>query len=103
MILAFVIVVGLLLVYVVSGLYSKEHRNVILEAPGTDDLRLRKQEILAGLSDLEYDFQMKKMKEEDYRQEKEKLLADGAGILKKLEEIQPPVKTTTKKKKRSAA
>ena len=103
MLAGFVIVVVLFSFYVFSAIFNKDYKNISMEATETDDLQLRKQEILAGLTDLEYDFQMKKMKEEDYRHEKEKLLSDGAGILQKLDEMKPPVKSTFKKKRKSAA
>jgi len=50
------------------------------------DLKLRKEEILESLKDLELDRQMKKMTEEDYQVFFQETVQEGADILKKIEE-----------------
>ena len=57
----------------------------IAEQANTAELKLRKQEILAALNDLEYDLQLKKITPEDYREVKASLMNSGIEVMQAID------------------
>jgi hypothetical protein len=66
-----------------------------------ENLEFRKEEILAAISDLEYDFEMKKITEADYLQLKENLTREAFQVMKKLDEKSAGTSTNEVATKRS--
>jgi hypothetical protein len=86
MILIFGLITSLFCWYVFSPLFDRSYRGKRLDfaSSGIENLRLRKQEILGAINDLEYDMKMQKMSPADYQLMKEKLLREGAEVLEAL-------------------
>src|SRR5262249_21125947 len=75
--------------YVLAPLVSKAWKSKILQADhGRQDLLYRKEEILLSLSDIEYDYKMKKIGEADYQQLKESLKKEAIDVMKKLDTVE---------------
>lgn len=85
----FYLVVGAFALYVLLPFFDKNLRSRRLEivSPEQEELTFRKDEILANINDLEYDFQMRKITEPDYLQLKEKMTQDYITIKKKLDPL----------------
>jgi hypothetical protein len=90
-VIVFWILAALIVFYVLSPFFERafRKRRLVAEADVHQNLLFRKEEILSALSDLEYDYQMKKMSESDYLQLKEKLRQEAIEIMKKLDEPAP--------------
>ena len=82
-------IVGAFALYVLLPYFDKAYRGRKMkqESPEVQDLTYRKNEILASINDLEYDFQMKKITEPDYLQLKEKLTQEYIVIKKQLDQF----------------
>src|SRR5207244_3606330 len=82
----FYLTVALFVVYLLFAFFEKAYaRKKLSPVSGEkENLEFRKEEILAAISDLEYDFEMKKITEADYLQLKEKLSREAVQIMKKL-------------------
>jgi hypothetical protein len=76
-------------VYTIFAFFEKAYAGKRLPPTHGDleNLKFRKEEILAAMSDLEYDFEMKKITEADYLQLKENLTREAVRVMKKLDEI----------------
>jgi hypothetical protein len=75
--------------YVLAPLVSKAWKAQTLQVDhGRQDLLYRKEEILLSLSDIEYDYKMKKIGEADYQQGKENLKKDAIEVMKKLDTVE---------------
>lgn len=83
------VIIGAFALYVLLPFFDKNFRSRRLEfvSPEQEELTFRKDEILANMNDLEYDFQMKKITEPDYLQLKEKMTQDYINIKKKLDQF----------------
>lgn len=88
MLTIFVLFVALFAVYIVIPLFSKtwKKENVITDSD-RENLLYKKEEILSSLSDLEYDFKMKKVTEPDYLQLKASLKREAIQVIKQLEPV----------------
>ena len=86
------LIIGAFALYVLLPFFDKNLRNRRLDfvSPEQEELTFRKDEIVANMSDLEYDFQMKKITEPDYLQLKEKMTQDYINIKKKLDQLSRP-------------
>jgi len=76
-------------VYALAPFFEKGFRNRKLKMGSShqENLVFRKEEMLNAMEDLEYDFKMKKMAEEDYRQLKEKMTAEALEIMKQIDQF----------------
>ncbi len=84
---AFIIVAVFFAVYTLSPFFEKDYRRKKLEADTSqqENLMNRKNEVLEAIRDLEYDYKMQKVTDEDYVHLKEKLSADAVELMKKLD------------------
>jgi hypothetical protein len=87
---AFILVAAFFAVYILLPFWEVSFRKKRLEYAGTEkeNLVLRKNEILEAMNDLEYDFKMQKVNQEDYNHLKEDLTKDAVEIMKKLDSIE---------------
>jgi hypothetical protein len=87
---AFILVAAFFVVYIMLPFWEENFRKKKLDFVGTerDNLTLRKNEILEAIHDLEYDFKMQKIAEQDYGQLKENLTKQAVEIMKKLERLE---------------
>ena len=101
--IAFILIVGLFSWYVFSPLFTGAFKNTRWnpEHTETEQLRLRKQEILVALNDLEYDVKMKKMSDADYLQIREGLMREGSAVIEALHKLELPKQTPKLKGKRN--
>ena len=89
MLLVFFVLLAAFALYVLTPLVSKVWRSRTLQADhGRQDLLYRKEEILLSLSDIEYDYKMKKIGEADYQQIKESLKREAIEVMKKLDTVE---------------
>jgi hypothetical protein len=91
MILAtFILVAAFFTVYILLPFWEVSFRKKRLEYAGTEheNLVLRKNEILEAMNDLEYDFKMQKVNQDDYNHLKENLTKEAVEIMKKLDSIE---------------
>ena len=88
MIIVFLLIAIFLAVYALFPFFETEYKNRKLPRGSTDreNFMYRKEEILTALNDLEYDFKMKKMAEDDYAQLKEKFTREAIEVIKKLDQ-----------------
>jgi hypothetical protein len=86
---ALYLVVGAFALYILVPFADRAYRKQRLpvESPEQEDLSYRRDEVLASINDLEYDFQMKKIAEPDYLQLKEKLTQDYIRLQKQLDHL----------------
>lgn len=90
----FIFIASLFAIYAILPFFDKNFRNKRL-AGGTgerENLILRKEEVIAALNDLEYDFRMRKIGEPDYLQMKEKLTREAIDLMKRADELAAPAK-----------
>jgi hypothetical protein len=87
---AFLIFLGFFVFYIVLPFFDRSYKNqTIIAAPEKrEKLIYRKEEILKAISDLEYDFKLKKMAETDYLQLKEKLSREAIEVMKQLDSVE---------------
>ena len=80
--------VTLFVLYLLFAFFEKEYAKKRLSPVSgeRENLQFRKEEILGAISDLEYDFEMKKITEADYLQLKEKLSREAVQVMKKLDD-----------------
>ncbi|MCI0445098.1 hypothetical protein L0244_11690 [bacterium] len=91
----FILIAVLFAAYAILPFFDRNFRNKRLPG-GTgerENLILRKEEVITALSDLEYDFRMKKIGEPDYLQTKEKLTREAIDLMKRADELAAPAKT----------
>jgi hypothetical protein len=91
----FILIAVLFAVYAILPFFDRNFRNKrLLSGSGEiENLILRKEEVIIALSDLEYDFRMKKIGEPDYLQVKEKLTHEAIDLMKRADELAAPAKT----------
>jgi hypothetical protein len=87
---AFILVAAFFAVYILLPFWEESFRKKRLEYAGAEkeNLTLRKNEILEAMTDLEYDFKMHKVNQEDYDHLKENLTKEAVEIMKKLDAIE---------------
>jgi hypothetical protein len=90
----FILIAGLFAVYAILPFFDQSFRNKRLSGSTgeRENLILRKEEVIAALNDLEYDFRMKKIGEPDYLQMKEKLTREAIDLMKCADELAAPAK-----------
>lgn len=88
--LGVIILVGL---YLYAPLLERRAQSVTTEEHDRSALLAERERVVTSLQELDFDFQLGKVPEEDYPTQRTLLLQRGAEILKKLDELQP-VKTT---------
>lgn len=71
--------------YLGSPLFKGEEKAAATGDRERENLTLQKDEILLSLKDIELDYQMKKISEEDYREQYAETFEEGKNILKKLQ------------------
>ena len=91
MILAvFILIAAFFAVYIALPFWEKSYSKKRLEFAETqkENLILRKNEILEAIQDLEYDFKLKKVNQEDYTHLKENLIKEAVEVMKKLDSLE---------------
>jgi hypothetical protein len=85
----FILVAAFFALYTILPFFEKGYRNRQLPADTgeLDDILHRKEEVLSALSDLEYDFRLKKIGEPDYLQLKEKLSLEAIELMKQADQL----------------
>ncbi len=81
-----VIIFSLTLWFVGSPLFKKEEETLISSV--NDNLRLKKETVLSTIRDLELDFALKKISDDQYQELKNQAYQEGAEILKKIDKDQ---------------
>jgi len=89
MLFVFVLIAAFFAVYTLLPFWEKNFRRRKLEfASGEKEtLAGRKGAILEAIRDLEYDYKMQKVTEDDYHHLKEKLTKEAVDIMKKLDHL----------------
>lgn len=88
MLAVFLLLVAGFALYTILPFFDPNYKNKRVGALPQEErqsLQYRKDEVLAALNDLEYDFKMKKMNEPDYLQLKEKLTREAIDVMKKID------------------
>ena len=89
---AILLLIALLLavsLYLVSPLIGNSPRRVVEETQEVSSLLAERERLLNALQELDFDFQLGKIPEEDYPTQRADLLRKGADILKKLDTLAP--------------
>lgn len=89
---AVLFLIALLLVvslYLVTPLMNHRARRVPEETKESSSLLAERERLLTALQELDFDFQLGKIPEEDYPAQRAELLRKGAEILKKLDALAP--------------
>lgn len=84
LVLAVALVVGL---YVAQPFIQRQTRRVTAEAQETSALLAERDRIINALQELDFDFALKKIPEDDYPTQRAELLQKGAEILKQLDAL----------------
>jgi hypothetical protein len=92
MMFTFALIVVLFCSYIFSPFFLRAFKGKRLDFVSTEieNLRLRKQMIVAAINDLEYDSKMNKMSLEDYQSIKERLVSEGSAVLQALKKAECP-------------
>ncbi len=92
LLILFLLFVASFAAYAIAPFFNQDFRNkkIPLDRNERENLSYRKEEILASINDLEYDYTMKKMAESDYLQQKEKLTQEAIETMKKWDEMEGP-------------
>jgi hypothetical protein len=93
MLAVFLLLVGGFALYIILPLFDRNYKNKkvgALPQEERESLQYKKDEVLAALNDLEYDFKMKKMNEPDYLQLKEKLTHEAIEVMKRIDSLDSP-------------
>jgi hypothetical protein len=89
---AILFLVALLLavsLYLVTPLFSNGRQRVAEETQEASSLLAERERLLNALQELDFDFQLGKIPEEDYPTQRADLLRQGADVLKKLDALAP--------------
>jgi ribosomal protein L32 len=90
--------IGLLIALLVSGLaiaavawplLKKGPAPVLIEDDRLTELFHRKEQVLASIKELEFDYRVGKLSEEDYQQYDQRLRRQAIGILQQIEQVAP--------------
>jgi hypothetical protein len=94
LLILFILIAGLFVLYIALPFFDKSFREkkVSIAQNERENLVYQKEELLGAITDLEYDYTMKKMTEADYLQQKEKLMQETVEIMKKLDALEDPEK-----------
>lgn len=86
---AFILVAAFFAIYIALPFWENAFRKRRLEYAGNEkeNLTLRKNEILEAMTDLEYDFKLHKVTQEDYDHLKENLTKEAVEVMKKLDSL----------------
>ena len=91
LLILFLLLVALFAGYTLSPFFDKSFRKKFSSAHNErQNLTYQKEELMIAISDLEYDFTMKKMSEADYLQQKENLMQETVEVMKKLDRLEEP-------------
>ena len=88
LIVALVISLGAL-AYVMWPLLRQGHTQVLVEDDRLADLLGRKDSVMSAIKDLEFDYHVGKMDEEDYRRYDARLRRQAIGLMQQIEQIAP--------------
>jgi len=86
LILAVLIAVGM---YLYGPFMSRGQRTATIESQKISSLMAERDRVISALRELDFDFNLGKIPEEDYPTQRASLLQKGAEILKKLDELAP--------------
>lgn len=86
LLLALLIGVGL---YLAAPLMNKRARRVTEESQAGSTLMAERDRVISSLQELDFDFKLGKIPEEDYPAQRAELLQKGADVLKKLDALKP--------------
>jgi hypothetical protein len=105
MMFTFALIVALFCWYVFSPFFARGFKGKRLDFGSSEieNLRLRKQLIVAAINDLEYDSKMNKMSSEDYQSIKERLISEGSAVLQALKKAEGANSTVHSKMKHKRA
>ena len=83
----FVLIAAFFAVYILLPFWEKDFSKQRLEFAGAEKENLagRKSAVLEAIRDLEYDYKMQKVTEDDYHNLKEKLTKEAVDIMKNLD------------------
>ncbi len=90
--------IGLLIALLISGLaiaavawplLKKGPAPVLIEDDRLAELFQRKEQVLASIKELEFDYRVGKLSEEDYQQYDQRLRRQAIGILQQIEQVAP--------------
>jgi hypothetical protein len=90
LLIALLIAVGLFLAAPFLGEPARRGSPETLEV---SSLMAERERLISALQELDFDFKLGKIPEEDYPDQRSQLLARGAGILRKLDSLQPSLVT----------
>jgi rubrerythrin len=91
--------------YLVTPLMSGRTRRVVEEPQEVSSLLAERERLLTALQELDFDFQLGKIPEEDYPAQRADLLRKGADVLKKLDSLaasRPPLRPDAREARDSA-
>jgi len=83
-------------VYLYMPFLERRARRVTIEEHETSSLLAERERVVNSLQELENDFQLGKVPEEDYPAQRAALLQKGADILRKLDELAPAITQSPK-------
>jgi hypothetical protein len=88
----FLLFVAFFAAYAIAPFFSRtfQKKKHPIERDERENLLYQKEETLMAITDLEYDYKMKKMTEVDYLQQKEKLSQEAVEVMKKLDNLEAP-------------
>jgi hypothetical protein len=86
LLLALLLGVGL---YLAAPLMGKPSRHALQETQEVSSLMAERDRIINALQELDFDFKLGKIPEEDYPVQRAELLLVGASVLKKLDDMKP--------------
>ncbi len=91
----FILIAAFFALYAILPFFDRNYRDRRLSGGSgeRENLILRKEEVLSALTDLEYDFRMKKIGQPDYLQMKEKLTLEAIDLMKRADGLAEPSKT----------
>lgn len=88
-ILIALLISGVAIVAVVWPLLKKGPASVLVEDDRLTELLLRKEQVLVQIKELEFDYRVGKLDEEDYQRFDQRLRRQAVGILQQIEEVAP--------------
>jgi hypothetical protein len=88
--------------YLVTPLMNGRSRRVTEETQEVSSLLAERERLLNALQELDFDFQLGKVPEEDYPSQRAELLQKGADVLKKLD-VLAPARTPARPRKSASA
>lgn len=90
---ALLLLLGLLIavaLFVATPLLGGRSSRIAREVPELSSLLAERDRVITALQELDFDFRLGKVPEEDYPTQRESLLEKGAEVLRRLDELTPP-------------